>query len=170
MNKNIRINKAITAKEVRVIDEAGENIGVMPTEKALILAEDRELDLIEISPTANPPVTKLMDFGKYQYLEKHKAKEARAGSQTTETKSIQIKIGTGEHDLELKAKKIGQFIKDGHRVKVELFLPGRTKYLGKEFLAERLERVLKLIPEEYKIAEEIKKGPKGMYMIVEKNK
>jgi translation initiation factor IF-3 len=168
LNKYIRINKAITAKEVRVIDEAGENIGVISTEKALALAEDKELDLIEISSTAKPPVAKLMDFGKYQYLEKRKAKQAKANSQITETKSIQIKIGTGEHDLEMKAKKIGQFIKDGHRVKVELFLPGRAKYLEKQFLTERLERVLKLIPEEYKVAEEVKKGPKGMFMIVEK--
>lgn len=170
MNKNIRINRAITAKEVRVIDETGENIGIISTDKALALAEDKELDLIEISPTANPPVAKLMDFGKYQYLEKRKVKLAKAGNQVTETKSIQIKIGTGEHDLELKAKKIGQFIKNGHRVKIELFLPGRAKYLEKEFLAERLERVLRLIPEEYKVAEEIKKGPKGMFLIVEKNK
>jgi translation initiation factor IF-3 len=105
LNKYIRINNQITAKELRVIDDEGGNLGVISKEEALKVAQEREVDLIEISPAANPPVAKLMDFGKWQYLENRKDKLAKAKSHIIETKSLQIKIGTGEHDLGLKAKK-----------------------------------------------------------------
>lgn len=167
-NKYVRVNNQITAREVRLIDEAEGNLGVMSKEAALKLAEEREVDLIEISPNAVPPVAKLMDFGKWQYQENRKQKVAKANAHTTETKSIQIKIGTGDHDLGLKANKIGEFLADGHRVKIELFLPGRSKYFDKKFLEERLDRVLRLIPVDYRIAEEAKRGPKGLAIIVER--
>ena len=167
-NKYVRVNNQITAREVRLIDEAEGNLGVMSKEAALKLAEEREVDLIEISPNAIPPVAKLMDFGKWQYQENRKQKVAKANAHTTETKSIQIKIGTGDHDLGLKANKIGEFLADGHRVKIELFLPGRSKYFDKKFLEERLDRVLRLIPVDYRIAEEAKRGPKGLAVIVER--
>lgn len=140
----------------------------MSKDEAMKIAQEREVDLIEISPAANPPVAKIMDFGKWQYLENRKDKLAKAKSHTVETKSLQIKIGTGEHDLALKAKKVGEFLSEGHRVKIELFLPGRSKYLEKNFLDERLERILRLVPVDYKVAEEPKKGPKGMYVVIEK--
>jgi len=168
LNKYIRINNQITAKELRVIDDEGGNLGVISKEEALKVAQEREVDLIEISPAANPPVAKLMDFGKWQYLENRKDKLAKAKSHIIETKSLQIKIGTGEHDLGLKAKKTGEFLAEGHRVKIELFLPGRSKFLEKTFLGDRLERILRLIPIDYKVAEGPKQGPKGIYVIVEK--
>lgn len=143
-------------------------MGVITTGEALKEAESRGVDLIEISPGATPPVAKLMDFGKWQYLENRKDKLAKQKSHVVETKSLQIKIGTGEHDLGLKAKKVGEFLTEGHRVKIELFLPGRSKYLDKNFLGERLERILRLIPIDYKAAEGPKPGPKGIYVIVEK--
>lgn len=169
MSTYIRINNQINASELRLIDEEGGNLGVMSRNEALKLAEDRGVDLIEISPGATPPVAKVMDFGKWQYLENRKDKLAKQKSRIIETKSLQIKIGTGEHDLTLKAKKVGEFLTEGHRVKIELFLPGRSKYLEKNFLDERMERILRLIPVDYKIAEEPKKGPKGMYLIIEKS-
>lgn len=170
MKNIVRINRQITAPELRVIGSDGGNLGLLSRDSAIAQAEKLDLDLIEISPTAKPPVAKIMDYGKYQYLERQKQKQAKAGSHATETKSIQIKIGTGDHDLNLKAIKTGKFIKEGHRVKVELFLPGRSKYFEKDFLNERLERLLKLIPEDYSIAEPPKKNPKGIYLIVEKGK
>ena len=170
MSKFTRINHQIIAKELRVIDDEGNNLGTLTKEEALKEAETRELDLIEISPMAKPPVAKLMDYGKWQYEEKRKAKVAKAGSKTTETKSLQVKIGTGEHDLELKANKASIWLKEGHRVKIELFLPGRSKYLEKNFLEDRLKRLLRLISEDYKIAEPAKKGPKGLYLVVERGK
>lgn len=127
------------------------------------------LDLIEISPKAKPPVAKIMDFGKYQYEEKKKASAAKAKSKTTETKSVQVKVGTGEHDKALKAKRAAQWLSEGHRVKVELFLKGRYKYMEEKFLKEKLEEFLKVIPHDYKIADPIRKIPKGFVTTLERD-
>jgi translation initiation factor IF-3 len=167
-DERVRINQAIRAKELRVIGAEGENLGVLPTRDALTAAEEANLDLIEISPTANPPVAKIMDYGKYRYELKKKAREVKAKSHTTETKSVQVKIGTGDHDLTLKAKRAAEWLGEGHRVKIDLFLWGRYKYMEPTFLKERLERFLKIIPEEYKIADEIKKSPKGFTTTIER--
>jgi len=169
-DKNIktRINHAIRAKELRVVGPEGENLGVLVLAEALKLAETRNLDLIEISPNATPPVAKIMDYGKYRYQTGRKAREVKAKSHTTETKSIQVKIGTGEHDQQLKAKRAAEWIEEGHRVKVDLFLWGRYKYMEQGFLKERLDRFLKIIPTEYKIADEIKKSPKGFTITLER--
>lgn len=165
-----RINKQIRATEVRVIDDEGQNIGVMPIAEALAMAEARGVDLIETGPNAKPPIAKLMDFGKYQYEQKKKLQKARAGAKTTETKNIQIKIGTGDHDLELKAKTASKWLKEGHRIKVELFLRGRSKGMQDDFLKERLDRVLHFITEQYKIAEPHKRSPKGLAIVIERDR
>jgi len=165
-----RINNQIRAKELRVLDSENKNLGVLSIRDALELAQSKDLDLIEISPKNNPPIAKLMDYGRYQYEVKKKLKKAKASAKYTETKSIQIKIGTGDHDLELKAKTASKWLKEGHRIKIELFLAGRAKYLDQKFLSERLDRVLHLITEEYKISEPVKRGPKGLFTIIEKAK
>lgn len=167
-DERVRINQAIRAKELRVIGANGENLGVISTKEALAHAEAANLDLIEISPSAVPPVAKVMDYGKYQYELKKKAKEVKAKSHVTETKAVQVKIGTGEHDLNLKAKRAAEWLTEGHRVKIDLFLWGRYKYMEEAFLKERLERFLKIIPAEYKLAEEIKKSPKGYSTTLER--
>jgi len=163
-----RINNAIRAKELRVIGAQGENLGVITLEEALKEADRVNLDLIEISPNAKPPVAKIMDFGQYRYETKRKASEVKAKSHVTETKNVQVKIGTGEHDQALKAKKAAEWLNEGHRVKVDLFLSGRYKYMEHSFLKERLERFLKIIPAEYKLADEIKKSPKGLSTTLER--
>ena len=152
------------------IDERGGNLGVMTVSEALVKAQAADVDLIEISPNALPPVAKLMDFGKYQYLENKKGRGVKGKVSATETKSIQVKIGTGDHDLEIKAGKVSQFLRAGHRVKVELFLPGRAKSLDPKFLELRLERLLKFISENYKIADPPRRGPKGLSAIIERAK
>jgi translation initiation factor IF-3 len=154
--------------ELRVIGSTGENVGVISLQKALDLAKAANLDLIEISPNAVPPVAKIMDYGKFQYVEQKKEKEVKAKSHVTETKAIQIKIGTSERDLELKAKKVSEWLKDGHRVKLDLYLPGRTKYMDPKFLQERMDRILRLISEEYKVAEPTVRGPKNLSMVLER--
>ena len=151
-----------------MIGSHGENLGVITLEEALRHAQEASLDLIEISPTAQPPVAKIMDYGKYQYELKKKAKEVKAKSHVTETKGMQVKIGTGDHDLNLKAKRVAEWLTEGHRVKVDLFLWGRYKYMEESFLKERLERFLKIVPTEYKIAEEIKRSPKGFSTTLER--
>lgn len=167
MNPKTKINHQIRAKELRVLTDTAENLGVLSLSEALAEAEKRGLDLIEISPTAVPPVAKIMDYGKFQYQQSKKQKEAKSRSHVTETKTLQVKIGTSEHDLELKAKNASKWLKEGHRVKINLFLVGRTKYAEMEFKKERLNRILALISEDYKIAGEPIKSPKGLTIVLE---
>lgn len=162
-----RINQRITARELRVIGPKGENFGVLTLSEALKKAEEYSLDLIEISPTALPPVAKIADVGKYLYEENKKIKLGKKAS-VSEVKTVQVKIATGDHDLALKAKKASEWLSEGHRVKVDLFLPGRAKYLDEKFLKERVERMLKLVSVDYKIADPAKKSPKGMTVIIER--
>ncbi len=163
-----RINHQIRAAEVRVIGPEGENIGVISLSEALKKAEEYGLDLIEISPNAVPPVAKIMEYGKFHYEQEKKRREIKAKSHTTETKSVQVKIGTGDNDMALKAKKAAQWLAEGHRVKVDLFLWGRYKYMEFAFLKERLERFLKLIPQDFKLGEPIAKSPKGLSTVLER--
>ena len=163
-----RINHQIRAAEVRVIGPEGENIGVISLSDALARAEEYGLDLIEISPNAVPPVAKIMEYGKFSYEQEKKRREIKAKSHTTETKSVQVKIGTGDNDMALKAKRAAEWLGEGHRVKVDLFLWGRYKYMEFAFLKERLERFLKLIPAEFKQGEPISKSPKGLSTVIEK--
>ena len=165
-----RINNQIRASEVRVISNTGENLGVLSFKEALARAQSEGLDLIEISPNGNPPIAKIADYGKYQYEQNKKQKKAKAGAKLTETKSIQVKIGTGDNDLALKARKASEWLKEGHRIKVELFISGRSKYMPDPFLKERLDRVLHLITENFKVTEPYKKGPKGPTITIEKDK
>jgi len=165
-----RINNQIRATELRVLDQENKNIGVLSIKEALELANERGLDLIEIGPTSNPPIAKVMNYGKYKYEVSKKLKKAKDGAKPTETKGIQIKIGTGDHDLELKAKTASKWLKEGHRIKIELFLAGRAKYMDERFLRERLDRVLHLVTENYKIAETYKRGPKGLFITIERQK
>lgn len=169
MKDRVRINNFIRVPEVRVIDEEGKNLGVIPTQEANKMALDAGLDLIEISPNAVPPIAKIMDFGKYQYLENKKQKLARTKTQMTEVKGVQIGIATGDHDLEVTARKASEFLAEGNRVKVTLTLRGRAKYMDKKFLRERVERLLKLITEKYRVAEDMKPGPRGLMMMIEKS-
>lgn len=109
-----------------------------------------------------------MDYGKFRYQAGRKASEMKAKSHVTETKSVQVKIGTGEHDQQLKARRTAEWLEEGHRVKVDLFLWGRYKYMEEAFLKERLDRFLRVIPTEYKIADDIKKSPKGFTITLER--
>lgn len=163
-----KINHQIKAPELRIIGPEGENLGVLSLSAALEKAREMGVDLIEISPNATPPICKLMDYGKYQYLENKKQKQAKAKSHTVEVKTLQIKVGTGENDLALKARKATEWLKEGHRIKIDLFLPGRTKYMDQKFLKERMVRFFSLIAEEHKVAEEPKKSPKGMSALIER--
>ncbi len=170
MANQTRINNQIRASEVRLIGPEGENLGVVSIKEALEKAEEHNLDLIEISPNAVPPIAKIADYGKFQYEANKKLKAQKAKAHTVEVKSLQIKIGTGDHDLELKAKKASEWLREGNKIKIELFLVGRSKFLNIDFLKERLERILRIISIPYKIAEEAKKGPKGLTIVIEKEK
>ncbi len=166
----VAMNEGIRAKEVRVLGPEGENLGILPIAEALAKSREMGYDLIEVSPNANPPVCKITDYGKFKYEQKKKDKDIKAkATKPTETKEAQVKIGTSTNDMNIKASKIGAWLREGHRVKVDLFLWGRYKYMEFDFLKDRLERFLAIIPESYKIADEIKKSPKGLSVVLERD-
>jgi translation initiation factor IF-3 len=164
-NIDTNANTEITADEVRVIDPEGKNIGVKPLDKALKMARDHDLDLVEVAPNADPPVAKIMDFGKYKY-EKQKSRQGSKSNQV-ETKTVQVKINTGEHDLQTKAEQASGWLEDGNRVRLELYLRGRAKGKSREFHRERMDRFLKFVTADYNITQEPEKGPKGLNMMLE---
>ncbi len=154
---------------MRVIGSDAKNLGVIKTEEARALAREAGLDLIEIAPTANPPVAKIMDYGKYRYEEERKVKQTQKTHQS-ETREIRVGLGTSEHDLIMKAKKASDFLEKGDRIKVGMALRGRAKYLDQKLLNEKLMRVLNYITVEHNIVEGPKRGPRGPYIMVEKSK
>ena len=127
ISKENLINEEIRDKEVRVIDTDGTMLGVMPTEKALELAAEKKLDLVNISPNAKPPVCKILDYGKYRYELQKKEKEAKKKQKTTQVKEIRLSTFIEEHDINVKANTASKFLKDGDKVKVSLRFRGREK-------------------------------------------
>jgi len=110
---------------VRVIDADGSQVGVLPIQEALRLAEERELDLVEVAPNANPPVCRIMDYGKYKYEQAKKEKEARKKQRSLMLKEVRLSPKIDEHDYQVKIKHIREFLEKGHRVKVVLMFRGR---------------------------------------------
>jgi translation initiation factor IF-3 len=135
--RETRVNERIRAHQVRLIDESGENVGVMPPQHALEIARERNLDLVEISPNANPPVCKLMDYGRYKYEQAKKENEARKNQKTITLKEIRLSPRTDEHDVDVKTRKIQQFLADGDRVRVSVKFRGaemRHPDIGRKLL------------------------------------
>ncbi len=133
----VRINNRISAREVRVIDSDGTQVGVRPLPEALAMARQRGLDLIEIAPTANPPVCKILDFSKYKYEQEKKEREARKNQKAGMLKEVRFKPHIGVHDLEVKIKQIGEFLAARDKVRVMVVFRGREmqhKDLGMKLL------------------------------------
>ncbi len=146
------MNGDIRAREVRVIGSDGEQVGVVPVEEALRLAEDEELDLVEISPTAQPPVCKIMDYGKYKYELTKKKQDGRKKQKTVQIKEIKVRPKTDDHDLMTKARHIQKFIEKNDKVKITLVFRGREIIL-KEQAGVVLEKIMELT-EEYAVVEQ----------------
>ena len=121
----IRINNRIRVPEVRVVDDDGSMLGILSTQEALKRAQERGLDLVEVNPKADPPVCKILDFGKYKYDEKKKAKEAKRKQTTVEIKEIKLRPKTDDHDLAFKARAARRFLEAGHKVKFTVRFRGR---------------------------------------------
>jgi translation initiation factor IF-3 len=167
----VRINEGIRNAEVRVITPDG-NLGVVSIEVALAKAIEYGLDLIEISPNAIPPVCKIMDYGKFNYEQKRHLRDKRFKERAAavEIKSIQIKVGTSEGDIRTKITKIEEWLGEGQRIKIELYLQGRSKYVEKSFLHDRIRKFLTYIATPYNIVDPFKEAPKGISLIIERNK
>jgi len=123
--KDLRINRQIRAREIRLIDENGEQRGVMSTFEAYQLAEDAGLDLVEVSPNANPPVCKILDFGKYRYEMEKKQRDAKKNQQVIKIKEIRMQPKIDRGDLETKSRFISEFLEEGDKVKVSVRFRGR---------------------------------------------
>jgi len=124
-DRGIRVNDRIRAREVRVIDEEGNQLGVLPPFEALRKARELGLDLVEISPTANPPVCKIMDYGRYLYQQSKKDHEARKHSKRSQIKEVKFRPATAEHDYQVRLQQIIRFLDEGHKVKAMIFHRGR---------------------------------------------
>jgi len=132
-----RVNERIRAEEIRLIGPDGENVGVVPPARALEMAEESGLDLVEISPNAKPPVCKIMDFGKYKYEQQKREAEARKKQKTIEVKEVKFRPNTDTHDYDVKMRNVFKFLEAGDKVKVTLRFRGREmahQNLGRELL------------------------------------
>ncbi|MEE0740739.1 MAG: translation initiation factor IF-3 [Emergencia sp.] len=127
ISKENKINEEIRDKELRVIDETGQMLGVMSRDEALNLAEEKKLDLVNISPNANPPVCKILDYGKYRYELQKREKEAKKKQKTIQVKEIRLSTFIEEHDIQVKAKTACKFLQEGDKVKVSLRFRGRER-------------------------------------------
>lgn len=168
MLKKPLLNNQIKAEEVRVIDESGKQLGVFPLQEALKLAVERKLDLIQITEKVEPPVCKIMDYGKYLYHLQKKEKGLKP-KKAGEIKGIRLGFNISPHDLEIKANQAEKFLKKGHKIRVELFLKGREKAmkeLAKNKISQFMEFISNLTP--IKIERELKKEPWGFTIIIAK--
>lgn len=125
ISKQTRLNHAIRASNLRVIEEDGSQIGVLSRSEALQLAQDRELDLVEISPEADPPVAKIVDWGKYNYQRTKQMQKNRRNAKSLEVKQMRFGLKISEHDLGVKLRKVSGFLETGHKVKLVIFYRGR---------------------------------------------
>ena len=140
--KDVQINGEIKFKELRVIDSDGSQLGIMQARDALKFAEDRELDLVVISPTANPPVSRIMDYGKHVYELSKRQKEARKNQKTINIKEIRVSPSIEEHDINIKANNAKKFLKNGDKVKITVRFRGREadySYIGEKILDNFIE-------------------------------
>ncbi len=166
------INNKIKAPEVRLIDSDGTNVGIVPPSEGIKRANEQELDLVQVTDKADPPVCRVMDFGKFKYEQQKKEKKKR--KKGPEMKGVRLKFNTSPHDLETRAKSAEKFLRNGHKVKIELLLRGREKAL-KDHARGKIHEFLDILRERFdeedepiKIEHDIKKEGRGLTMIIAK--
>ncbi len=160
-----RVNKDIATNQVRLIDQEGENVGVVATPDALERAENAGLDLVEISPGADPPVCKILDYGRYKYEDQKKKNEARKKQKVIDVKEIKMRPNIDQHDYDVKLRSINRFIGDGDKVKVTLRFRGR-EMVHQELGLKVLNRVREQVDEIAKVEQFPKMEGRQMIMIV----
>ncbi|HAV11271.1 MAG TPA: translation initiation factor IF-3 [Candidatus Moranbacteria bacterium] len=163
--QQFRTNESIRIPKVMVIDENGVQLGEMYTSEALSMARERELDLVEVSPKAQPPVCRIMDYGKQQYKQSKQQRLAKAKQKTVETKGVRMGLRTDAHDLDNKKNQIEKFLRKGNKVKIDIILKGREK-AHQDLARDNMKKFLTLIETPYKIEEDIKRFPGGFNVII----
>lgn len=167
IQRRYHINQYIRVSPVRVVDEEGKNLGTIETAEALRIAQEKGLDLIEIAPTANPPVCKIMDFGKFKYEREKGEREHGKKQKESQVKMIRIGFTTGKHDLELRAEQAKKFLERGDKVRIDMRLRGREKAHGHVAL-QKFNEFLNMIPAEFKTESPPKRFPQGFIAVITK--
>ena len=143
ISRDVRVNREIRAKEVRVIDSEGKQLGILPLVEALRAAANADLDLVEVSPKSEPPVCRIMDFGKFKYQQSKKAHDAKKKQAVVHLKEVKLRPKTEEHDLEFKLRHIERFLKEGNKTKVTIVFRGREiahSELGRQMMERIIEQ------------------------------
>jgi len=151
----------IRSHEIRLISDEGEQLGIMTAREALALAEQRELDLVEVAPNAKPPVCKIMDFGKYKYQIAKKT----SNKKPADVKEVKLRPRIGDHDLELKVKNLRKFLDGGHKVKVSMFFRGRER-ARPDLGMKVFEKLLTILPGEYNMLQPAKHEGNSIVMVL----
>jgi len=164
-NKGQRINEMIRVREVRLIDDEGSQMGIVPTLEALRMAKDKGLDLVEVSPNANPPVCKILDFGKYRFEQEKKLRDSKKNQKVLKFKEIRMQPKIGSGDLDTKAKHVQEFLDDGAKVKVTIRFRGR-ELAHTDLGFGVLQEVLKRLTSEYVVEKQPAMDGKTMSMTI----
>ncbi len=159
------MNRDIRAPRIRVVDEHGEQLGVMSSREALQLAQDRELDLVEIAPQANPPVCKIIDFGKFKYEQQKRDKTQRKNQHQQQLKEVRLHPRTDTHDVDFKTRHAREFLQEGHKVKFTVVFKGR-EITHQEVGRELLQGIIDILVEDAKVDQAIRMDGRNMSIIL----
>lgn len=165
ISTTIRINEQIRARELRVIDADGNQLGIISREEALKVAESAGLDLVEISPNSTPPVAKVINWGKYQYQKMKEQQKSRKKAKAIELKQIRLGLKIGTNDLSIKLKKINQFLVEGHKVKIQVVFKGR-EMAHQEIGFEMMNKVIGLLPESSVIEQQPQLAGRNLSIVI----
>ncbi|MDA0208417.1 MAG: translation initiation factor IF-3 [bacterium] len=166
-----KVNRQIKADEIRVIDNDKNMLGVMTVDQALALASEKGFDLIEVSPKANPPVCKLMEFGTFKYQKEKEAKKKRAASKAVETKGIRLSLKIGTNDFNVRLNQAKKFLEKGNKIRIEMILRGREKAYS-DRAQEVFDRFIEAVSEDFEVKVEtpLKRMHSKLHMIVARTK
>jgi translation initiation factor IF-3 len=163
--QTFRVNGQIRARSIRVVDDEGGQVGILDLPKAIEMARERGLDLVEVSPNATPPVCRIMDFGKFKYEQKKKSQEARKKQVVTTIKEIKVRPQTDKHDLEVKVRAVRRFLEEGDKVKFNVFFRGR-EYAHPELGEKVLRSILEAVKEQAKLEVPPQMDGRRMIMVI----
>ena len=165
ISKKIRINEEIRAKELRVIGASGEQLGIMPLEDALRISQDAGVDLVEISPNAEPPVAKIIDWGKFQYQKMKEQQKNKRNAKSVELKQMRFGLKIGMGDLDVKLRKIKKFLVNGDKVKIQIVFKGR-EMAHKEIGFEMAEKIISLLENDAKVEQKPQMAGRNLSLVI----
>jgi translation initiation factor IF-3 len=165
VEQRVRVNEQIRLSPVRLIGEAGEQVGIVPVDEALRSAREKGLDLVEVAPTARPPVVKIMDYGKYRFEQAKAARAARKKQHNVQVKEVKYRPGISEHDFEFKTRHARTFLKEGNKVKLTMMFRGR-QITHPEFGQDVLNRVYDSLQDVAKVEMNAKLEGRNMTMVL----